>query len=169
MWNRHEIDAIYADVKATLAEVQQILVLLRRPRPARIALELPRRQSKKGVVMPNFELPNDEIVTITIKTTDNSGGVEPIPSGDIFSATASDVASLQATIGQDASGAAALILTPLVQKASNLTVTVSDKAGLIQAIQIVDIVADTAPANIVLDLADATHVSQPVPTAPGPG
>lgn len=119
--------------------------------------------------MPNFELPNDEIVTITIKTTDNSGGVEPVPAGDIFSAAASDVASLQATIGQDASGAAALILTPLVQKASNLTVTVSDKAGLIQAVQIVDIVADTAPANIVLDLADATHVSQPVPTASGPG
>lgn len=118
--------------------------------------------------MANYELLNDQQVTVTIKTTDSSGKVEPYPPGDIFSVVSSNPASLGAAIGADAAGNPAVILTPLVQASPGLTFTVSDSAGLAVAIQAVDIVADTTDTNIVLDLADATHVSQPVPTNPGP-
>lgn len=118
--------------------------------------------------MPNFELPNDEVVTITIKTTNSVGTVEPAPAGDVFSVTSSAPASLQAVIGADAGGNPAVVLTPLVRVSPGITVTVTDKAGLTAATQVVDIVVDVTPTNIILDVADATHVSQPVPANPGP-
>lgn len=138
------------------------------PIAAQIALELPIRRNTQGDIMPNFELPNDEVVTITIKTTTSSGSVVPVPSGDTFTATSSNPASLGVAVGTDASGAPAIVLTPLVQASPGLTVTVADSSGLAQASQIVDIVADVTPANVVLDLADATHTSQAVPTNAGP-
>ena len=118
--------------------------------------------------MPNFELMNDEVVTITIKTTNSAGVTEPVPAGDVFSVVSSNPASLGAAIGHDAAGNPAVVLTPLVKVSPGLTITVSDSAGLAVDAQIVDIVEDVTPTNIVLDLADATHVAQPVPTAPGP-
>lgn len=144
-----------------------ILRLLERPKPIRIKLELP-TITRKGKVMANYELMNDEVVTITIKTTDSSGKVEPYPPGDVFTAVSSNPASLGVSIGADAAGNPALILTPLVQASPSLSVTVSDSAGLIQAIQGVDIVPDVSDTNIILDLASATHTAQPVPTNPGP-
>ena len=153
---------------AILQKTDRILdILVRRTKPKKIVLALP-KVTKKGKPMPNFELPNDEVVTITIQTTDSAGTVEPVPAGDVFTAVSSLPASLGATIGVDASGAPALILTPLVQASPGIIVTVSDSAGLVQAVQIVDIVADVADTNIILDVSAATHVSQPVPTAPGP-
>lgn len=118
--------------------------------------------------MPNFELPNDEVVTITIQTTNASGTVEPVPAGDVFTVVSSNPASLGATVGQDAGGNPAVVLTPLVAASPNITITVSDSAGLAALTQLVDIVTDVTDTNIILDLADAKHVSQPVPTAPGP-
>ena len=118
--------------------------------------------------MPNLELANDEVLTITIKTTDSAGATVPVPAGDTFTAVSSNPASLNAVIGKDAAGNPALVLNALVQASPNITVTVSDSAGLPQAVQIVDIVPDVTPTNIVLDVADATHVAQPAPTAPGP-
>lgn len=168
MWNRHEIDAIYADVKATLAEVQQILVLLRRPRPTRIALELPAIY-RKGVKMANFELKNDQIAVVTIKTANGQGATEPYPAGAVFTASVSDPTLLNAVIGVDAGGNPAVILNALVAAAANQVLTINGNDGLASVTQIVDIVADNTPTNIVLDLADATFTSQPVPTAPGPG
>jgi hypothetical protein len=47
-------------------------------RPTRIALELPTRTMKDGKLMSNYELPNDEVVTVTIKTT-NRGYNTAIP------------------------------------------------------------------------------------------
>jgi hypothetical protein len=134
---------------------------------ARIRLGLPAR-TKRGKPMPNFELPNDEVVTITIQTTNSAGTVEPVPTGDVFTVVSSNPTSLGATVGVDASGAPAVVLTPLVQTSPNITITISDSAGLPALTQLVDIVEDVTPSNIILDLADATHVSQPVPTAPGP-
>jgi hypothetical protein len=122
----------------------------------------------KETYMPNFELNNDAVYTIPIETTNASGVVEPAPAGDVFSVTASNPTSLQAAIGTTAAGGPAVVLTPLVQASPNITVTVSDSAGLVQAVQICDIVVDVSPTNVVLDIADATHVSQSVPTAPGP-
>lgn len=118
--------------------------------------------------MPNFELPNDQVVTITIKTQDASGATVPAPAGDVFSVASSNPASLGAAIGTDANGNPAVILTPLVQASPGLSITVSDADGLAADTQLVDIVPDVTPTNIVLDLADATHTTQPVPTNPGP-
>lgn len=138
------------------------------PPPTRIALELPTHTRKDGTPMPNFELLNDQIVTITIKTTNSAGATEPAPAGDVFSVVSSNPTSLGAAMGTDAAGNPAVVLTPLVQASPGLSITVSDSAGLAQDVQIVDIVQDLTPTNVVLDLAAATHVSQPVPTNPGP-
>jgi hypothetical protein len=117
--------------------------------------------------VPNFELPNDEVLVIPILTTDAAGATVPMPPGDTFTAVSSS-ASLNAVMGTNTAGNPTLTVNALVQVSPNITVTVSDSAGLTQAIQIFDIVADVAPANVVLDLADATHTPQAVPTAPGP-
>ena len=118
--------------------------------------------------MPNYELPNDEVDTITIKTQNAAGATEPVPTGDVFSVASDKPASLGTAVGKDAGGNPAIVLTPLVQVSPGIAVTVSDTAGLKVATLIVDIVQDVTPTNIVLDTADATHVAQPVPTAPGP-
>ena len=117
--------------------------------------------------MPNFEIKDDTVITVPIHTTNSAGVVEPAPAGDVFTVTSSSP-SLGVAIGSDASGNPTLILTPLVQASPNITVTVSDKAGLAVATQIVDIVQDNTPTNVVLDLADATSAPQAVPTATGP-
>lgn len=116
--------------------------------------------------MPNYELLNDTIATIPVQTTNSAGVVEPPPTGDTFTAVSSLPASLGVSI--ITAPALALVLTPLVQASPGITVTVSDSAGLKVATQLVDIVADATPTNVILDLADATTVAQPVPTAPGP-
>lgn len=118
--------------------------------------------------MPNYELANDTVATITIHTTDSNGDVEPVPAGDVFTVVSSNPTSLGAAIGVDAAGAPAVILTPLVKASPNLTITVSDSSGLAQAIQLVDVVPDVTDRNIVLDLVDAKTTTQPVPAAPGP-
>lgn len=118
--------------------------------------------------MANFEIPNDEVWTFTIETANASGTIEPVPVGDVFTVVSSAPASLGAAVGTDASGAPAVVVTPLVQLSPSISVTVSDAAGLSSFVQVFDIVADVTPTNIVLDLADGTHVAQPVPTAPGP-
>ena len=156
-----------------LAEIRQneaeILHLLRKGRrPARIALELPAIRDKKGTVMANFELKNDQVATVTLKTVNDQGAVEPYPAGAIFTAQSNDVASLGVAIGVDAGGNPAVILTPLVQASPNQSFTVNGNDGLASVTQIVDIVADNSPTNVILDLADATFASQPVPANPGP-
>lgn len=118
--------------------------------------------------MPNYELPNDEVDTITIKTQNTAGVTEPVPTGDVFSVASDKPTSLGAAIGTDKSGNPAIVLTPLVQVSPGINVTVSDTAGLKMATLVVDIVQDVTPTNIVLDTADATHVLQPVPISPGP-
>ena len=118
--------------------------------------------------MPNYELPNDEVDTITIKTQTAGGATVPVPAGDVFSASSDSPAAINTVIGKDAAGNPALVMNGLVQEHPDITVTISDSAGLVAAVLVVDIVADVTPKNIVLDLADATHVAQPVPTAPGP-
>lgn len=122
----------------------------------------------KELRMPNFELNSDAVYTIPILTTNSAGTVEPAPAGDVFSVTSSAPASLAAGIGKTAAGGPAVVLTPLVQASPSITVTVSNSAGLVQAVQICDIVVDVAPTNVVLDIADATHVLQPTPSNPGP-
>ena len=106
-------------------------------------------------------------MTATIKTTDAAGNTEPVPAGDVFTASSSSP-SLGVAIGTDASGNPAVVMTPMVQASPNITVTVSDSAGLMAASFVVDIVPDITPTNIVVDLADATHATQPTPSNPGP-
>lgn len=118
--------------------------------------------------MANYELPNDEIDTITIKTQNAAGTTEPAPAGDVFTVVSSNPASLNAVLGTDAGGAPAVVMNALVQESPGITVTVSDSAGLSAFVLTVDIVVDVTPTNIILDIADATHTSQAVPTAPGP-
>lgn len=136
-------------------------------KPTKIALAIP-TITRKGIVMANYELKNDTVATITIQTVNSAGTVEPYPPGDVFSVTSGNAASLGAAIGKDSAGNPALVLTPLVQASPNIMVTVSDSAGLAVAKQLVDIVIDVSDTNVILDLADATTVSQSIPSEPGP-
>jgi hypothetical protein len=144
---------------------QQIIEALYRSfhKPTRIALELPAIQGKKGNPMSNYELNNDTFATVTIKTTNSAGVTEPYPPGDVFSVVSSDPAKLGVAIGTDKAGNPAVVITPLVQVAPGVTVTVTDSSGLSQYVQIVDVVMDTTDTNIVLDMAGAVLTPQPVP------
>ncbi len=168
---RQEILANQATIIGLLNELlvyaKAIVAYLTPPKPKHIALELP-AITKRGKPVSNYELPSDKVATISIKTTDAGGAVEPYPPGDVFSVTSSAPASLQAAIGADASGNPAVVLTPLVQASPNITIVVSDSAGLSQAQQIVDVVVDVTDTNIILDVADAVLASQPTPAAQGP-
>jgi hypothetical protein len=138
-------------------------------RATQLAFEIPAIIMSNGaVIMSNFQLLNDEIATVTIKATNQGGLTEPLPSGDVFTVVSSKPASLTAAIGKDAGGNPAVILTPLVQASLGLSITVTDSSGLKAATLGVDISQDVRPANIVLDVVDATFTSQPTPTAPGP-
>ena len=75
--------------------------------------------------------------------------------------------SLSASTRRHAIGPA-VILTPLVQASPGLNVVVADSDGLTAWTQVVDIVQDATPTNIVLDVADAEFAPQAVPTNPGP-
>jgi hypothetical protein len=165
-WEDQErIERLLGRMFLRLEEIESYLRL--RSKPTQIVLCLPTRTDMKGNPMPNFELPNDEIVTIPIQTTNQAGSVEPVPTGDVFT-VASSSPSLGVAVGATAAGNPAIVLTPTVQASPGIVVTVSDSAGLKLATLTVDIVPDVTPANIVLDVADATHVAQPVPAAPGP-
>jgi hypothetical protein len=118
--------------------------------------------------MANYELPNDVVRTIGILTETAAGTVEPAPAGDVFTVVSSNPASLNAVIGATAAGNPAVVLNALVDVSPGLSVVVSDSAGLVALTQLVDIVMDVTPTNIQLDLANATSVAQPVPTATGP-
>jgi hypothetical protein len=122
----------------------------------------------KGKLMPNFELASDEVATITILVRDAGGDVVSAPSGDTFSVTSSLPNSLAATIGADAHGAPAVVLTPLVVASPGISISVSDSAGLAAFTQVVDVVADTTPKAIGLDLATVEETPQATPTNPGP-
>lgn len=118
--------------------------------------------------MANTLLPNDQILTASIHVNDSAGGMEPAPVGDVFTVVSSHPASLNAVLGVDAAGGPAVMMNALVQTGTGYTVTVSDAAGLTSWTGTFDIVADTTPVAIMVDLVDATHTSQPVPTAVGP-
>lgn len=115
--------------------------------------------------MANLEIANDTVVTVPIHVTDAAGDVVPATPGDVFT-VASDNAGLGVALGADATGGPAAVLTPMVRGLSNVTVTVTDSAGLKSVVLVCDVVEDIAPANIVLDVAGATTAPQPVPTAP---
>lgn len=117
--------------------------------------------------MPNFELASDEVATATILVRDAGGDVVPAIAGDVYTVSSSSP-SLNVSIGADAKGAPAVVMQPMVVASPGIQVTVSDSAGLPAFIQVVDIVADTKPVSIGLDLANVSEVSQPTPTAPGP-
>ncbi len=133
------------------------------PVPISIRLALP-SIIKNGRPMANFELANDEVATIPILVDDAAGTAVPAPSGDTFTAVSSSP-SLGVSI---VASPAAVVLTPLVQASPGITVTVSDSAGLTSATLVVDIVPDTTPKAITLNVAAVTETPQPVPTAPGP-
>lgn len=116
--------------------------------------------------MADFDLKNDLVYTFTIRVEDAAGDMVPAPTGDTFSVTCSDTASLGVAIGADSSGNPAVVCTPLVPTATAITVTTSDSAGLKVSSNVFDIAADTAPTQIVLDTADAQTAPQAVPTAP---
>ena len=116
----------------------------------------------------NFQFLNDKIYTFPVLTTNSAGTVEPPPAGDTFTAVADLPASLNVAMGTTAAGGPAVVANALVAASPGRTIKVSDSAGLAVFVLTLDIVADVADTNVLLDTADATTTSQAVPTAPGP-
>jgi lysozyme family protein len=144
--------------------LESISAQLQTRAPQRLALAIPVRKPKGSDTMANYELKNDSVDTITIMATDASGATEPLPASDTFSVANSDPSTVNAVIGTDASGNPALVINALKQTSTApVTLTVSDSAGLHSVDLVVDVVADRAPVNLMLDVADATHAPQPVP------
>jgi hypothetical protein len=135
-----------------------------------ISLGLP-KIARRGVVMANFELLNDAVVTIPILTDNAVGSPVTPPAGDTFTVVSSDSSKLNAVVLNTTVVVNALVqqhLNPAAPAAPDLFITVSDSAGLSKFTQIVDILPDASAKAITLDIAHTTEVSQPVPTAPGP-
>jgi hypothetical protein len=119
--------------------------------------------------MANYELNDDWVVSIPIVTQNSAGVAEPAPSGDVYTAVSSNPASLNVVVGFMADGTTpAVLMNALVQASPGITVTLTDSAGLTQWVQIVDIVADVTPTNLMMDVANATHTTQAVPAGAGP-
>jgi len=124
--------------------------------------------------MSTTQLPNDEVLSIPIVVLDADGAVVPAPAGDVFTVVSSDPTKLGAVVGVmpagPLAGHPAVAINALIQASTPgvLSITVSDSAGLAIDTMGVDIVADTTPKAIGLDLTDAQAVPQPVPTNPGP-
>jgi hypothetical protein len=155
-------EGYFSSIAASLVAIAKAVEAPQIPVAVRIRLALP-SITKKGILMANFELANDEVATIPILVDDAAGNPVPPPTGDTFTVTSSNPASLGAAIS-----GSNVVLTPLVQASPGITITVSDSAGLTSFAQLVDIVQDLTPKAITLDLAAATEVGQAVPTAPGP-
>ena len=119
--------------------------------------------------MANYSLALDKVATFTItemNTTTNA--MDPVPTGDVFTAVSADPTNLQAVIGQDANGAPALVVNWLHTVTPHLTgvgVTITDSAGNLADTQLFDMV-DPAhiPDQIGLDVANVALASQAVPT-----
>ena len=158
----------FRTIKRLLGEILRdqsaILDILRTPKATRIKIGVP-LVTRKGIPVSNIELKDDLVYTFPILTDAASGAAVSPPAGDTFSAVSSNPASLGAAISI-VSGNAMLVLTPLVQASPNLTVTVSDSAGLTSDTVTFDIVQDLTPTSIALGT--PTTAPQPVPTAPGP-
>ena len=138
----------------------------RRKRPSKLALTLPIVTTKGDILLPNYELANDAVAYIPIQTLDAGGNPVPPPSGDIFTVTSSAPTSLGAAIGSMPSGPLqgqpAAVLTPLVQTAPGVTVTLTDSDNLTAGTQLVDVITGT-PTTDFLDVSAAVTVPQAPP------
>jgi hypothetical protein len=167
--------SVLAGIEAATAAIAKAVTEPPPPVPVSIRLALPIR-SRKGIIMANYELNNDEVDTIPILVDDSAGVPVAPPAGDAFSVVSSIPASLNAVPATTPTGGPAIAINALVAGHLNpaapappdLFITISDSAGLTAFVLPVDIVSDTTPKAITPDLAHVTHVPQPVPTAPGP-
>ena len=139
---------------------------LHHKRSVTLSLALPILTTKGGKPMANYELANDTVAYIPIQTLDAGGNPTPPPAGDIFTVTSSEPTSLTATVGTMPSGPLqgqpAAVLTPLVQTAAGITVTLTDSDNLTAGTQIVDVIVGV-PTTDFLDVSAAVTVPQAPP------
>lgn len=133
-----------------------------RKRAVSLHLMLPIVTYKGTNIMADIALANDLVYTIGIVGIDGAGNPAPLPAGDVASAVSSDATALGVTIGTIGAGAPAVVLTPLKQNATGVTVTVTDTAGLTQDVATFDIGPGVAK-SLGLDFANETTTPQPVP------
>jgi hypothetical protein len=120
--------------------------------------------------MANYELANDMVDDIMITVVDGHGDIVPAPAGDVFTVTSSDAATVNAIIATMPSGPNAgkpsLRINALKQlSTAPITLTVSDADGLQSSVLVVDVVADLTPKSITLDVVDAIHTAQAIPSS----
>jgi hypothetical protein len=130
----------------------------------------------------NIILQSDQQTFIHFTAFSGAGAMVPVPGGDVdtVAATGTFAASLSFAMGvmpagDPLAGQPAVVCTPLVLESDpgnaggNIGLTVTDSAGLVQAVtKFFDISPDAAAVRVGLDMTDSAVVSQTAPTAPGP-
>lgn len=114
-----------------------------------------------------YQIFNNLVTTLPLYTNNTLNSITSIaqvPSTAILSVAASDEAKLGVAI-DTSTDYALLVLTPLVQIASNLTVTVTDLAHNVTTTLTVSIIADPSVPTLTINTSEATFVSQAVPGA----
>jgi hypothetical protein len=158
-----KIVAALDKIADALDKIKELLRKGQRSPAVRIMLALPQVTYKGKTTMADIPLANDLVYTIGVIGVDGAGNPAPLPAGDVVSAVASDPTSLGVAIGTIGSaGAPAVVLTPLKQNATGVTVTVTDTAGLTQDVATFDIGPGVAK-GLGLDFANETTTPQPVP------
>lgn len=119
--------------------------------------------------MANRQIYNDKVTVIPLNAVlQATQAATTWPSGTSLTATSSKPLSLSASISSVGSNAT-LVLTPLVQASTGISVTVSSP-GLVGVSELFDIVSDPNLVQILIDsnAADQTTTQQAVPANPGP-
>ena len=107
--------------------------------------------------MANFELMNNKIVTFPVVCADAAGATFPLPAEDTITVSNPDPTALGVAVVGSTN-----VLTPLLPTASGIVLTVS-AGSLSPASLVVDIVPDTTPVAVVVEVGSATKTSQAVP------
>lgn len=138
--------------------------------PKRIALQMPTLTDLKGnTLMANYPLALNKIATFTLtEQNPTTGAFDPVDPTDVFTVTANaDPANLNAVIGVNAAGGAALVVNWLHSVTPNLTniaVEVSDSMGNKKFSEGFDMVPPAfVPDQLGIDIQNVVLADQPVP------
>lgn len=112
--------------------------------------------------MANEQIKNDDVMTIPIMGMDAAGDMVPLPAGLTPTIVNSDPASLEAVVTGNS-----YTLRALVPTATGISIELDD-GTLKPEVRLWDIVEDIEATSVVSNLAQATHTSQPRPSAPPP-
>ncbi len=154
------LERIWHEVQEIRQELARLLGHFHKP--DRVEFALPLYFDLNGdLIMANFQLAVDQIVTIPLLFSNAAGPVAAPPTGG-------SVSTSNATLATAAVNAidTAVIVTPVALGVGvTITYTNSTTTPPISCTLALDVVADTVPTAVVFDIAHATTAPLPAPAA----